>query len=90
MKRKKNKDPHARREASRYESPIASREFILDAFEESQGPLQFEHVAYLLEYGDDERQSALQKRLNAMVRDGQLFRNRKGEYAIVAQADLIA
>ena len=89
MPKKKNRDPHARREAARYEQPIASREFLLECFEESQGPLLFEQLAQLLEYSEDNQQIALQRRLNAMVRDGQLFRNRKGEYGVVSQADLI-
>ena len=80
MPKKKNRDPHARREAARYEQPIASREFLLECFEESQGPLLFEQLAQLLKYSEDNQQIALQRRLNAMVRDGQLFRNRKGEY----------
>ena len=89
MSKKKNKDPHARREAMRYEQPIASREFLLKCFEDSQGPLLYEQLAQLLEYSEDDQQIALQRRLNAMVRDGQLFRNRKGEYGVVSQADLI-
>lgn len=89
MSEKTGKDPFAQREADNYERPIASREYILQCFDEAQGPLPFERLAHILEYPDDERKTALQHRLGAMVRDGQLFRNRKGQYAVVTQADLV-
>ncbi len=90
MLRKPSKDPFAEREASNYERPIASREFILQCFDEALGPLPFERLAHILEYRGAEQKTALQRRLNAMVRGGQLFRNRRGQYAVVAQADLVA
>ena len=90
MLKKSGKDPFAHREAQNYERPIASREFILECFDEALGPLLFEHLADILEYRDADQKTALQRRLGAMVRDGQLFRNRKGQYAIVTQADLVA
>jgi len=37
--KKKLVDPFAKREASKYESPIASRELILEVLEKSDGPL---------------------------------------------------
>ncbi len=89
MLKKSGKDPFAYREAQNYERPIASREFILECFDEALGPLPFEHLVHILEYRDDDQKTALQRRLGAMVRDGQLFRNRKGQYAIVTQADLV-
>lgn len=90
MSKKSLQDPYADREAAKYEQPIVSREFLLETFQEAQGPLLFEHLTYLLKYNDPEQQIALQRRLGAMVRDGQLFRNRRGQYAVVTQADLIA
>ncbi len=89
MSKQTSKDPFADREADNYDQPIASREFILQCLGEARGPLPFERLAHILEYRDDERKTALQRRLNAMVRDGQLFQNRKGQYAIVTQADLV-
>jgi len=88
-KKKSPKDPHAKREARKYDQPIVSREFLLECFEESSGPLLFEQLTYLLNYQEEDAQVALQRCLNAMVRDGQLFRNRKGEFAVVSQVDLI-
>jgi ribonuclease R len=62
MSKKTPKDPYAKREATRYEQPIASREFLLECFEKSQGPLLFEQLTYLLKYHDEENQVALQRR----------------------------
>ncbi|MCW8964997.1 MAG: RNB domain-containing ribonuclease, partial [Gammaproteobacteria bacterium] len=89
MSKKIHKDQHAEREARRYEQPIASREFLLERLKESHGPLLFEQLTELLDYHDETPQIALQRRLNAMLRDGQLFRNRKGEYGVVEEADLV-
>ncbi len=89
MSKKTPQDPHADREAANYEQPIASREFLLETLQEAQGPLLFEHLTYLLKYDGTEQQIALQRRLGAMERDGQIFRNRRGQYAVVSQADLI-
>ena len=83
------KDPQAAQEAARYEQPIASRELLLKLFADAKGPLDFEQLATQLGYTAEDRLIALQRRLGAMVRDGQLFRNRLGEFAVVSQADLI-
>ena len=85
-----HQDPFAQREAAKYEQPIASREFILQCFGRAQGPLLFEQLAESLEYREPREREALQRRLRAMVRDGQLLANRRGRYVVVAQADLVA
>lgn len=90
MSEKLSQDPYKNREAARYEQPIASREFLLKLLEEAQGPLLFEHLAHLLGYAESGQQVALQRRLGAMVRDGQIFCNRRGQYAVVSHADLIS
>src|SRR6267378_1306372 len=73
-------DPHREREASRYEHPIPSREFILQTLAEAGVPLTDEELA---------RRDALAKRLGAMERDGQILRNRKGAILVAAKLDLI-
>jgi ribonuclease R len=83
-------DPHAGREASRYEKPIASREAILSLLAASKGPQTVENIAQALEVADAERLDALGKRLTAMARDGQLIVNRRGGYAVARKLDLIA
>lgn len=83
-------DPHAAREAGRYENPIASREAILQLLAAADGPLSAEALAEQLSLTAPDRFDALGKRLAAMVRDGQLLQNRKGAYAPAERMDLIA
>lgn len=83
-------DPHAEREARRYAEPIASREAILGVLAASEGPLTAETLADKLGLAGAERLEALNKRLAAMVRDGQLLQNRRGGYVPAARADLIS
>ncbi len=81
-------DPHADREASRYEQPIASRELILRIL--GEGPLSADALAQRLDLAAPDRLEALNKRLAAMLRDGQLLLNRRGEFAPTERLDLIA
>ncbi len=83
-------DPHARREAARYEKPIASREHLLGLIGEAEHPLSRADLADMLRIDSDEGIEALRRRLNAMTRDGQLVRNRRGCYALADQFDLVA
>ncbi|GAB2659187.1 ribonuclease R [Arenimonas aestuarii] len=84
------KDPMAAREAARYENPIASREAIANLLQESSGPLTAEEVGEALDLLAEDRFDALSRRLAAMVRDGQLLRNRRGGYAVAQKLDLVA
>jgi ribonuclease R len=83
-------DPHAAREASKYDQPITSREAISDFISDSNGPLTAEDIARALELTAPDRFEALTRRLAAMVRDGQLLMNRRGGYATAKKLDLIA
>ena len=97
MQRKKKKrtqssrrrDPHAGREASRYEQPIASRELILEVITEADQPVNRADIGELLDIRDADGAEALRRRLNAMLRDGQLVRNRRDCYAPADQFDLV-
>ncbi len=84
-------DPYAQREAEKYDNPIPSREFILKALEEEQKPLRLYQIAKLLDVSEDdeERYEALSRRLKAMVRDGQLIRNRRGAFGLLKKMDLV-
>ncbi|GAA5076503.1 ribonuclease R [Lysobacter panacisoli] len=82
-------DPHAAREAARYEQPIASREVILQILMQADGPMPAEELAQRLGLSEPDRFDALGKRLGAMVRDGQLLRNRVGEFLPARQLDLV-
>jgi ribonuclease R len=83
-------DPHAEREASRYEQPIASREHIATVITEADRPLNRDELAGLLAIDSEEGLEALRRRLNAMTRDGQLVRNRRDCYALADRLDLVA
>ncbi|MFI4921827.1 MAG: ribonuclease R, partial [Gammaproteobacteria bacterium] len=102
MKRKKNPkppsnrrtrrsaDPYAQREAQKYVRPIASREALLELLEQADQPLSFERVLYELNLTDAVDVEALNRRLGAMVRDGQLVQNRRGEFCLVKRLPLTA
>ena len=83
-------DPYLEREAQNYENPIPSREFILDKLAEAGSGLYYADIVSILGLHSEEHRIALQRRLNAMVRDGQLIRNRKGQFTPVVSEDLIA
>ena len=88
-KQKPIKDRFASREASKYQNPIPSREFMLDFLEHSVGPLTHEAICIALDLSDPEQVEAMRRRLNAMERDGQLARNRRGGYGTLEKLNLI-
>jgi len=83
-------DPHRQREAKKYDNPIPSREFILETLTQHAAPMAFQEVADALGLHDEQDVLALERRLGAMVRDGQLVRNRREAYCLVNKRDLIA
>ncbi len=83
----KKQDKHASREASKYDNPIVSREWILELLNDS--PLSFEQVARAAKMESPDNLEALNRRLRAMVRDGQLIRNRRNLFVVLNKADLI-
>jgi ribonuclease R len=84
-----NHDPFAEREASRYENPIPSREFIIAHLEQRGEPTSHIDLCKELLLFDAVAQQALEKRLEAMTRDGQLMSNRRGVYGLVNKMDLV-
>ncbi len=82
-------DPHADREASKYDNPVPSREFIIEFFEKEQKPLRLKQIVSYFEIDDDERFEAISRRIKAMVRDGQLLKNRRGAFGLIKKMDLI-
>ena len=83
-------DQHFHRELQRYDNPILSREGLLQFLRNAEGPLPLEELAKALKLEAPDRLDALQRRLQAMVRDGQLLLNRRGGYAPAAALDLLA
>jgi len=86
---RRRRDPYQAREAKKYANPIPSREFIINVMEEHGAPLPFDDLAEALELSDPQQLDALSRRLNAMSRDGQVVRNRRGGYCVVNHEDLI-
>ncbi|WP_163558562.1 ribonuclease R [Halomonas sp. NO4] len=82
-------DPHASREAHKYDKPAPSREYLLARLEEYGKPITHEKMSRLLGLEDEELQEAVRRRLAAMERDGQVLRNRAGAYALIDKLDLI-
>lgn len=83
-------DPHHSRESRKYENPIPSREFILETLEGHGAPMWRSELAERFGLDTEESVEALRRRLNAMERDGQLVRNRRGAFCLVNKRDLIA
>ena len=81
-------DPHLEREQGRYENPLPSREMILQVLESEGIPVEEQELVDKLDIAADERES-FTRRINAMEREGQLMRNRKGELCLVGKIDLI-
>ncbi len=88
-KKRFTKDPHAEREAGKYDSPIPSREFIMSVLADAGCLMTREEVALAVGLHSEDDLEALRRRLRAMERDGQLLRNRKGGYGLIARMDLV-
>ena len=82
-----NIDPDAAIEATRYENPVASRRLLLDTIR-NKGTMTM--MALLRELKvQPEQEEGVSRRLGAMVRDGQLVRNRRGGFLAVDEKHLI-
>lgn len=88
-RKKTDSDPHASREAEKYDNPIQSREFILEHLKERGAPATHETLCQELGQVSPEGIEALRRRLIAMCRDGQLICNRRGAYLPIEEADLV-
>ena len=75
--------------SSRYRHPIPSRGEIVKAMEAAGRPLTLVSLAGNLRLKGSRNEAALRRRLKAMVRDGQLIRNRAREYCLAHHLDLV-
>ncbi|MAH61500.1 MAG: ribonuclease R [Legionellales bacterium] len=82
------KDPFYHNEKLRYDSPIPSREFIIELLKKNKKPINFETLTKRLNLTTEKHICAVKKRIKAMIRDGQIFENRKGCLVITQQMDL--
>ena len=82
-------DPFKDRESENYERPIASREYLLQILTDAGQPLSFDDIADEI-HVPLEQEEALQRRLMAMCRDGQITMDRAERFLLVDKTDLIA
>jgi ribonuclease R len=82
-------DPYHNREARKYVKPIPSREYILECLEKLGKPVKPEYLARVFSLKLKQQQEALQHRLMAMARDGQLIANRRGSFLLVDKKSLV-
>ena len=82
-------DPAAKRESGRYENPVPSREYLLGLLRENNVPMRRSEVFAALGIDDERDRDALSRRLGAMVRDGQVLRNRAGQYLLIDKMALV-
>lgn len=85
---KDNSDPHASREANKYEHPIPSREYIIKEIEKADVPVNMNRLINLLGITNRRDIESLRRRIRAMERDGQIMRNRRGAYCLLNKMDL--
>jgi len=84
-------DPHTDRESAKYDKPIASREHLLDVINKADAPIRIEELAKKLGIKkESDQREALQRRVGAMIRDGQLIENRMQQLVPVDADALIA
>ncbi len=88
-KKKHSKDPFFKRESEKYANPIPSREYILEFLENAGGPLKFKAIQNGIGLFEDEEIIGLERRLNAMVRDGQIHCDRKRAFGVINKLDLV-
>lgn len=81
-------DPHAAREAGKYDNPIPSREVILDVLKASHTVMKLPALAAELNLTSDDNLEALRRRVNAMQRDGQIHVDRRGRIGLAEKLDL--
>jgi ribonuclease R len=77
----RQRDPQAVAEAGRYVHPIPSRELILETLAEAGAALTLDDLIGRFGLHKLNEQEAMNKRLVAMTRDGQLAQDRRGAYS---------
>jgi ribonuclease R len=77
------------KEERRYEHQIPSRDDISRMMEQAGRPLTLEAIAPRFEIRTEQHRRALEARMRAMVRDGQLLFNRAREYCLTRHLDLV-
>ena len=84
----RNLDPFLKREKERYKEALPSREFILQLLQQEGIPVAEGNLHKMLGITKKEHE-LFNRRLSAMIREGQIFRNRKGDICVMEKLDLI-
>ena len=82
-------DPFYEREKSLYNNPLPSREFILEILTAQGVPMQIVELITQLDITEEEI-PLFDRRLRAMMREGQILINRKNEVCVAEKLDLLA
>src|SRR5271169_5803860 len=85
----RGEDPNLALEKLRYADPIASRELLLKHLSEAPQPMTSAQLAKQLRLNTDAQRDALDKRLAAMVRDGQAIQGPNG-FAAAGEGERVA
>lgn len=88
LSKKNINDPFQQREASKYENPVPSREFILEFLASENRPIGHEEMCGIFQLQNEDEIEALRRRLIAMARDHQL-NSLNNEYTVLEESDLI-
>ena len=83
------RDPFYEREAAQYDKPVPSREYILQIIQSADVPLSFAKLSRAMGVSDEQDLVAVDRRLQAMQRDGQILKNRRGNFVFVNEEDLV-
>lgn len=81
-------DPFLTREQEKYASPLPSREWLIEILERDGVPLSVADLEKKLSIKKSE-QEAFGYRLGAMVRDGQIYINRRGAVCVADKIELV-
>lgn len=84
----RNQDPFLEREKARYSHPLPSREYVLEVLKNKGVPMPETELLKQLDIDSGERE-IFTRRLTAMIREGQIFRNRKGDICVMEKLDLV-
>jgi ribonuclease R len=88
MTQKSNK-PESHHQGGRIKGTAPARQDILNLLEDHGRPLQRRDIVERLDVISEESREILRRRLIAMVRDGQLVKNRRNAYGLPAKMDLV-
>ena len=82
-------DPNYQQELEKYETPVPSREFILQTIRQFDAPMNHEALLEAFHIYDEERTEGVRRRLRAMENDGQLVFTKGKRYALPEKMDLL-